>query len=101
MMTRRSCLVRVRLTSAGWGWLAVALALTATGLTKNITLILLIAYFLGGLLVLNWGLVRRSLRGVRAEHGPPSPCFAGERTRWSVVISHGGKRPLIGVSVRG
>jgi uncharacterized protein (DUF58 family) len=83
--------VQLRVTRAGRLWILAAVGLGLTGLTKNINLILLLGYFLGGLFVLNWVAARRSLLGVSGVTDLPPATFAGEWVRWAVLVGPAGR----------
>src|SRR5262245_37349468 len=70
--------VSVRLTAPGWGWLSAAALLAITGLWKNINLILLVAYFLIGLLIWNFFIARRMVRRLTVRRRSLPPVFANE-----------------------
>lgn len=91
---------RLSLTPAGRYWLAAVVGLIATGLLKNINLIVLIAYFLLGMFLINWWIVRRSIRGAFARrHAPPS-VFAGEAVAWRLSVENRGRAPIRDFVVR-
>lgn len=87
---------RFSLPREGQFWLAAVAALWLTGLVKGINLILLLAYLLLALWILNWWVARRSLRGLTAERVAPGPVFVGETAPRHVVVSDSGPQPLNG-----
>lgn len=93
-MSPRNAKAGLHLPIAGTYWLAAVAGLTLTGLVKNINLILVLAYFLLGLFVVNWWAVRRALRGLVARRLPCPAGFAGEFVPWRIVIDVGGAAPV-------
>lgn len=91
---------RLRLTSEGVVWLAVVALLGAVGWYKNLNLILLFAYLMAALLVLNGLLAWSHVRRVEAERAPLPPVFAGEEAPLRATVRNSGARPAtIGVTV--
>jgi uncharacterized protein (DUF58 family) len=87
---------RTTLPREGRYWLLAFLGLWLTGWLKGINLILLLAYLLLGLWVLNWLVARRALRGVTARRNLRGPVFAGTPFIWEVEVAVEGSRPLTG-----
>ncbi len=83
----------------GLYWLVAAIGLWLTGWTKGINLILLLAYLLLLLWVLNWIVARRALRGAVARRIVRGPIFAGTPAAWEADASVDGPRPVTGWEV--
>lgn len=91
---------RLRLTSEGVVWLAVAALLGGVGWYKNLNLILLFAYLMAALLVLNGVLAWAHVRRVAAERTPLLPVFVGEEAPLRATVGNVGTRPAtVGVTV--
>lgn len=84
---------RLRLTSEGLAWLAFTLLLAAVGWWKSLNPLLLLAYTMGSLIVLNGVLARRQVRRVRVAGLASRPVFVGEETRVAVAIRNTGSGP--------
>jgi uncharacterized protein (DUF58 family) len=84
---------RLRLTPEGLVWLGVAVLLTGIGWYKNLNLVLLIAYLMAGLLIVNGVLARSHARRLAAERDPLSPVFAGEDAAVRVTVRNESTRP--------
>src|SRR3954447_11915923 len=76
-------------------WLLASAGLWLTGWLKGINLILLLAYLLVLLWVLNWWVARRALRGTIARRAVRGPIFAGSPVTWEVDVS-AASRPVTG-----
>jgi uncharacterized protein (DUF58 family) len=96
-ITRRH--VRTRLTVAGRYWLLVSIGLAVVGIYKNINLILLMAYALIALLVLNWWKARQALTKILATWDPIPDGFAGEPKTIRCVVSNEGRFATSGIQV--
>ena len=83
---------RPRLTPEGVVWLAVAALLGAVGWYKSLNLILLFAYLMAGLLVINGVLAWAQVRRVAAARVPLPPVFAGEQAVLRVAVRNVGRR---------
>jgi uncharacterized protein (DUF58 family) len=59
-------------------WIVLAVVLAGSGWYKNVNLLLLLAYVMLGLVILNGWQARRCVRRVRAARRPPGLPFAGE-----------------------
>ncbi|HEY3788904.1 MAG TPA: DUF58 domain-containing protein [Urbifossiella sp.] len=77
---------RFRLTSEGLVWLAAVAALGFLGWLKSLNLLLLLAYLMMALLVLNGFLARRQVLRIHAKRVPLPPVFAGEAVRTTVEL---------------
>jgi uncharacterized protein (DUF58 family) len=75
-----------RLTPEGWGWFAIGFVLWGIGFYKGINLLLLVAYAMLLLLVLNALLAGRQLRQLRARRQIPGPIFAAEPATVDVSV---------------
>jgi len=84
---------RLVLTNEGVIWLAVLLLLGGIGWFKNITLVLLLAYFMFMLLLLNGFLARLQARRVSVSREPSPPLYAGEDATMRVVVANTGSFP--------
>ncbi|MCE9531223.1 MAG: DUF58 domain-containing protein [Planctomycetes bacterium] len=78
---------RFYLTREGRLWLLASLVMFITGLFKGINLLVLLAYLLFGLWLVNWWMVRRDLRGISARRHYDGPIFAGTPFSSSIKIS--------------
>jgi len=67
-------------------WLFAASLLMFTGILKGINLVIVLAYLLIGLWVLNLWLARRAVRGLSARRLPRPPIEAGVPVEWVVEI---------------
>ena len=70
----------------GVWWLLAAVAMWAVGWMKGINLLLLLAYLMGALWVLNLLACRRVLRRLEARREVAGPVFAGEPFPWAVEV---------------
>jgi uncharacterized protein (DUF58 family) len=86
---------RLRFTSEGLAWFATTLVLGALGWLKSLNLLLLLAYMMAALLVINGVLARWQARRVRTNRVPLPPVFAGETVRAGVVAKNDGSRPAM------
>jgi uncharacterized protein (DUF58 family) len=73
-------------------WLGAGLVIFVTGLFKGINLLVLLAYLLGGLWVINWRFGKRDLPGIRAWRRATAPIFAGESTEVCIELQNGSRR---------
>jgi uncharacterized protein (DUF58 family) len=80
------------LTSEGMAWLGVAVVLGGVGWWKSITIVLLLAYLMFGLLLLNGVLARAQVRRVRVAREPAAPVYAGEDAAVRVTATNTGSR---------
>lgn len=78
------------LTGEGMLWLWATLLLGAIGWWKSINLVLLLAYLMFALLLLNGFLARAHARRVVATRSPAPPAYAGEEASVSVEVSNAG-----------
>jgi uncharacterized protein (DUF58 family) len=91
---------RLRLTPEGGVWLAVAALLGATGWYKSLNLLLLFAYLMVVILVLNGVLAWLHVRRVTAERAPLPPLFAGEPVPLRATARNTGSRAAtVGVAI--
>ncbi len=84
---------RLALTGDGVIWLWVTVLLAAVGWYKSINLVLLLAYLMLALLILNGVLARLHARRVSARREPVPPVFAGEEVVVGLTAANGGSRP--------
>src|SRR5262245_7551033 len=71
-------------------WLFAAALLMFTGILKGINLVIVLAYLLIGLWVMNLWLARRAVRGLSARRLPRPPIEAGVPVEWAIEIrGHG------------
>src|SRR5207249_1127486 len=84
---------RLRFTGEGLAWLAAALLLGGLGWVKSLNLLLVLAYLMLALLVLNGVLARAHARRVAADRLPVPPVYAGEEAWVRVVVRNLGRRP--------
>ena len=78
-------------------WLLATLVMFSTGLFKGINLLVLLAYLLGGIWLLNRRILRLDLRRIRGKRIPAGPIFAGEPVDCSIELACTGKRPVRGM----
>lgn len=83
---------RLRLTDEGVYWLVTAGLLAVVGWWKSINLVLLLAYLMGVLLVVNGLLAQAQVRRVRLKREPLSPVFAEEDVTVRVTAENVGTR---------
>jgi uncharacterized protein (DUF58 family) len=84
---------RLSLTGEGLAWLGASLLLGVVGWLKSINLVLIIAYMMATLLVLNGLLARRQVRRVVAARGSAAPAHAGEESILQVTVTNNAERP--------
>lgn len=84
---------RLRLTSEGLAWFAAALVLGGIGWLKSLNLLLLLAYVMAAVLVLNGVLARAHARRVRVKRPPLPPVYAGEEVRVGLTVHNAGTQP--------
>lgn len=82
-----------RLTNEGLYWLITAVVLGVVGWWKSISLVMLLAYLMGILLVMNWMLARLQVRRVTVTREAVPPVFAGEDTALRLSVRNTGTRP--------
>jgi uncharacterized protein (DUF58 family) len=90
---------RTTLPREGRYWLLAAFGLWLTGWLKGINLVLVLAYLLILLWVLNWLAARRALHGAVARRKARGPIFAGTPTSWEVEAGVEGRKPVTGWEV--
>jgi len=83
----------LRLTSEGLAWLAAAAVLGLLGWSKSLNLLLMLAYVMAALLVLNGVLARMHARRVRVRRLVPRSVFAGESAETAVLVHNDHPRP--------
>jgi uncharacterized protein (DUF58 family) len=71
-------------------WLTAAGVLLFTGILKGINLVIVLAYLLVGLWVMNLWFARRAVQGLSARRLPRSPVQAGVPTEWPIEIRDDG-----------
>jgi uncharacterized protein (DUF58 family) len=69
-----------------------AAVLLFIGILKGINLVIVMAYLLAGLWVVNFLLARRAVSGIAARRLPRPPVVAGAPTEWNVEIHDDGSR---------
>jgi uncharacterized protein (DUF58 family) len=71
-------------------WLVASGVMLFIGILKGINLVIVLSYLLMGLLLINWLLARRMVRGISARRLPRPPLEAGTPVEWSLEIrDHG------------
>lgn len=91
---------RLRLTGEGLVWLGAAAVLGAVGWFKSLNLLLLLAYAMAALLVLNGVLARRHARRVRVVPPTPvPPLHAGETARLGVRVRNESGATTLAVTI--
>lgn len=85
---------RLRFTPLGVGWLAAAAGVGALAWYKSINLVLVVAYVMAFLLVLNGLFAWRAVRRATAARVAIPPVFAGERAECGVVVTNASARPV-------
>src|SRR5215210_1854826 len=71
-------------------WLAAAAMMLFIGILKGINLVIVMAYLLAGLWVINLVLARRAIRGLSARRLPRPPVQAGVPTEWVIEVRDDG-----------
>lgn len=71
-------------------WLVAAGLMLAIGILKGINLVIVLAYLLAGLWVINFLLARRSVRGLSARRLPRPPVQAGIPAEWQIEVRDDG-----------
>lgn len=89
----------LQLPREGWFWLFATLVMFMTGLFKGINLLVLLAYLLGGIWLLNFVILRSSIRRLRGRRIPLEPIFAGDTVACSIELTCEGKRFVRGFVV--
>ena len=80
------------ITGEGMAWLGVAFLLGAVGWWKSINLVLLLAYLMLAMVVVNGILARGHAKRVRIRREPTPPVFAGEDAPVRVQVANSGTR---------
>jgi uncharacterized protein (DUF58 family) len=80
-------------------WLLATVMLFMTGLFKGINLLVLLAYLLAGIWLLNRLLLRSAMRRIRGRRLPPGPIFAGKAIDLSIELACTGRRAVRGLIV--
>jgi uncharacterized protein (DUF58 family) len=75
-------------------WLVLAAMLAVVGWYKNINLLLLLAYVMIGLVILNGWQARRCARRVRGARRPPGLPFAGEAVPIAAEVRNAASQPV-------
>jgi uncharacterized protein (DUF58 family) len=81
------------LTREGVLWLLAAAVMLFTGVIKAINLVIVLAYVLVGLWVINYLLARRALAGLSAYRPPRPPLQAGVPAEWPIEVRDAGAAP--------
>ncbi|MBX9628089.1 MAG: DUF58 domain-containing protein, partial [Gemmataceae bacterium] len=90
---------RVRLTEEGLYWLGAAAVLGGVGWFKSLNVVLVLAYGMAALLVLNGLLARAQVRRVTAARLPVPPVHAGQSARVRARLWNRSDRPAAAVAV--
>lgn len=90
-------LTRYRITRFGTYWLVLALLLLFVGWSKSVNLLIVLAYLMLSLLLLNVVLSGRGLSGLRAERHFDGPIFVASPFAFGVTLSNLEARPMVGV----
>jgi uncharacterized protein (DUF58 family) len=83
-------------TKEGKLWLLASGVMVVAGMFKGINLLVLLAYLLTSLWILNWWSAHRILRRLRGQHLAGEPVFAGMPATRLVEVSCAGRRPVRG-----
>lgn len=94
MTAKPSSAGRLRLTSEGLAWFATTAVLGGLGWFKSLNLLLLLAYMMLALLVINGVLARSRSRHIRAVQVALPPIFAGESVRTCVTLHNKGNHSI-------
>ncbi|MFL5328472.1 MAG: DUF58 domain-containing protein [Gemmataceae bacterium] len=92
--------VSIWLTAPGLGWLAVAFGAMLAGLAKNINLILLVSYFLLGIMLWNAILARRTVRGLTIRRRASPLVFAGEDAACEYEIVNRSSQAAVEITIQ-
>lgn len=71
-------------------WLAAAGLMLFIGILKGINLVIVLAYVLAGMWIINLLLARRAVRGLSARRLPRAPVQAGVPTEWAIEVRDDG-----------
>lgn len=74
-------------------WIAAAAVMLVIGILKGINLVIVLAYLMGGLWVINLLLARRAVRGLSARRLPLPPVQAGVPVEWQIEVRDDGTPP--------
>ncbi len=85
---------RLRFTPSGLGWLVAAGLVGAYTWFRSINLVLIVAYAMLLLLVINGWLAWRAVRRTTARRIAIPPVFAGERAECGVTVTNDSSRPV-------
>ena len=88
-----------RLPREGKTWLFAAIVMFVTGMFKGINLLILLAYLLIGLWIVNWRIEKIDLRQVRGRRLPHEPIIAGEVAEFQIELTAAGNRPVLGLTI--
>ena len=77
-------------------WVLVTVGLIVVGMFKGINLLILLAYLMISVLVLNWWLSRKHLNGLQAVRVPSGTIFAGSPFLWYVEVRNDVSHVLTG-----
>jgi uncharacterized protein (DUF58 family) len=92
---------RLTLTNEGMFWLAATFVLGGVGWLKSINLVLILAYMMAALLILNGVLARMQVRRVAAARTASLPVYAGESATVRVTATNTGRgRATVSVADR-
>ena len=89
----------LQLPREGKFWLLASVVMYITGLFKGINLLVLFAYLMMGLWVVNWRFVSNAARGVVGRRIPANPIYAGVSTELVVEILCDNARPRRGLTI--
>lgn len=84
----------LRFTPSGGWWLAVSVLVGAYVWFRSINLVLIVAYAMLALLVINGVLAWRAVRRTTARRLPMPPVFAGERAECGVAVTNESGAPV-------
>lgn len=84
---------RLQLTQEGLVWFGAAILLGAISWWKSTNIVLILAYLMGVLLIINGAIARSNARRVRVNRDPTPPSYAGEDAVFRVNVTNVGLRP--------
>lgn len=92
--TAAASAVRLKFTTSGVRWLALAAIIGGVAWYKSINLVLIIVYAMVLLLILNGVVAWRNVRRARAARLDVPPLFAGERSEFGVRVANDAAQPI-------